>query len=152
MKVLFKCFVLYVFFSLPSLEMWVNGFLGTMVRLAIFFACYRGHLGPSGPKSRGREAPGVEKVEKESKKSPKSPKIVNFGLFFDFFDPRAGEATGTHFGTFFGLWARRAQMTPVAGEEDRKTRPTFLLHTSDVEYCWDQNYRGSGRMFPGMNS
>ena len=43
--------------------------------VAFFFACYTGHLGPSGPKSkkspkmgsRGREALGVDKVEKESK-------------------------------------------------------------------------------------
>ena len=47
----------------------------------------------------------------------------SFGLFFDFFDPQAREAPGTHFRTSFRLWARRAQMTPVAGEEDRK--PNF---------------------------
>ena len=66
---------------------------GISSKVAIFFACYRGRLGPSGPKSKkksengfpGPLGPGVEKVEKESKKSPKSPKIVNFGLFFDSF-------------------------------------------------------------------
>ena len=64
---------------------------------AIFSACYRGHLGPSGPNDQkksenGFPAPlgpggrkGRKRVEKESKKSPKSAMIVNFGLFFDSF-------------------------------------------------------------------
>ena len=53
--------------------------------------------------------------------SPKCQKIVNVGLFLDFFDPRGREAPGTHFRICFGLWARRAQITPVAGEEDRNS-------------------------------
>ena len=75
--------------------------------------------------SWGLSAPGAENVEKESKKSPKLTFFGPFGLFFDSFwtfsTPGAEsrrEAPGTHFRTFFGLWARRAQMTPVAGEED----------------------------------
>ena len=72
---------------------------------------FPGPLGPGGRKSRKR-------VEKESKKSKNSQFWTLFRLFFDFFDPRGREPI---FRTFFGLWARRAQMTPVAGEEDRKT-------------------------------
>ena len=68
--------------------------------LAIFFACWRDHLGPSGPTSqkspkmgsRVREAPAVKKVEKESKKSPQSQKVVNFGLFFDTFSTPGAES------------------------------------------------------------
>ena len=74
---------------------------------------FPGPLGPGGRKSRKR-------VEKESKTSKNSLFWTLFRLFFDFFDPRGWEAPGTHFRTFFGLWARTAQMTPVAGEEDRK--------------------------------
>ena len=67
--------------------------------------------------SRGREGRRSRKrVEKESKKSQNSQFWTLFRLFFN---PRGREAPGTHFRTFFGLWARRAQMTPVAGEEDR---------------------------------
>ena len=75
-------------------------------RVAIFFACYRGHLGPSGPKSRKvrKWVPGAksERVQKESKKSPKLT-ILTFGLFltpFRLFDPRAREPI---FGLFWTL-------------------------------------------------
>ena len=68
-----------------------------------------GPLGPGGRKSRKR-------VEKE----PKIDYFSTFWTLFRLFDPRGREVPGTHFRTFFGLWARRAQMTPVAGEEDRK--------------------------------
>ena len=81
----------------------------------------QGSFGPFGPKVQkksengfpGPLGPGVEKVEKESKKSrkrvQKAQKIVNFGLFFDSFSTPGAESP-----------PRRAQMTPVAGEEDRK--------------------------------
>ena len=94
--------------------------------VAIFFACYRGHLDPSGPKSKKSPkmgsrglAQGAEKVEKRVKNEYFDcfwTFRTLFRLFFDLFDP----APGTHFQTFVGLWAQRAQMTPVAGKEDRK--------------------------------
>ena len=89
------------------------------------FACYRGHLGFSGPKSkkspkmspRGLSAPGPKTSKTESKTSRNSQKIVEFDSFFDsILDPQGREAPGTHFWTFFRLWAGRAQMTPVAGK------------------------------------
>ena len=40
----------------------------------------------------------------------------------DFLDPRGQDARGTHFELFWPLWARRAQMSPVAGPE----RPNIL--------------------------
>ena len=58
--------------------------------VGILWPCYRGHLGPSGPKwqreseisSRGLSATGAQKVQKKkSKKSQNSWKIVGFDSF-----------------------------------------------------------------------
>ena len=96
----------------------------------------QGSFGPFGPKVGkrvrkwvpGASAPGPKKSKTESKKSQNR-------LFFNYFDffstpsstfgPLGREAPGTHFGLFFQLWARRAQMTPVAGKSFRK-RPQRL--------------------------
>ena len=66
--------------------------------------CVAGPSRPRVPKSRKR-------VEKESEIDYFWTFWTLFRLFFDFFDPRGREAPGTHFRTFFGLWAQRAQMT-----------------------------------------
>ena len=110
-----------------------------LARVAIFFACYRGHLGPSGPKSkkspklgsRGREGQKSRKrVEKESKIDYFWTFSTLFRLFFDFSTPGAERPREPIFWLFFGLWARRAQMTPVAGEEDRNEilHKVFVFH------------------------
>ena len=93
-------------------------FSDTSLSVAIFFARYRGHLGPSGPKSK-KVRKWVPRA-RGSKKSKKSAKLTNFltswtlfWLFFDFFfDPGAERPWEPTFGFFFRLWARRAQMTP----------------------------------------
>ena len=86
-------------------------------------------LGPPGPKkwafgaSRPQGSKEVEKSQRRVQKS-KEVKFGHFRRFFDFFDPQGQETLGTHFRTFFRLWVRRAQMTPVAGEEDLKAKVT----------------------------
>ena len=79
--------------------------------------CYRGHLGPSGPKLEiesenvfpGREGPKKSKTEsKKSQIDCFSTILTLFRLHFRLFGPRGREAPGTHFGLFFQLWARRA--------------------------------------------
>ena len=69
--------------------------------------------------SRGLSASGVERIESKSKKRVQKSNSQILTLFCNFFDPQGREAPGTHFWIFFRLRARRAQMTPVAGEEDR---------------------------------
>ena len=99
------------------------------------FACYRGHLGPSGPKwqresemsSRGLSAWGAQKVQNGVKKESRSTVFLTiltiltlFRLRFGLFGPLRPRGAGTHFGLSLPLWARRAQMTPVAGPENPK--------------------------------
>ena len=89
-------------------------------------------LRAQSPKKVRKWVPGAgrksrKRVEKESKIAYFSTFWTLFRLFFDFFDPRGREDPGTHFRTFFGLWARRTEVTPVAGEEDRKNRALFAL-------------------------
>ena len=64
-----------------------------------------------------------------SKKCPESPanKLLSlvFVSVFDFLGLRGREAPGTHFRLFLPLWARRAQMTPVAGPENLKLLDIF---------------------------
>ena len=82
-------------------------------------------LGPSGPKSkrslkmspRGLSAQGGPKVQNGVENESKSTIFYLFQLVFDsildFLDPRGREALGTHFQTFFRLWAQRAQSRPL---------------------------------------
>ena len=75
-----------------------------------------GPLGPGGPKSPKRSRKRV-KIDYFSTISTRSR------LRFELFGPRGREVPGTHFRTFFRLWARRAQMTPVAGKRAPNTGP-----------------------------
>ena len=100
---------------------------------AIFLAPYRSHSGPLGPKSqksrkkgsRGLSAPGPKKVEKSRKEVEKRVKNNLFSTFFNFFStffqPFLALGPGNLFSTFLGFRARRARMTPVRGQEDRKS-------------------------------
>ena len=85
----------------------------------------------------------------ESKKS--KVKNSQYGTLFRLFRLfRRREAPGTHFRLFFGLWARRAQMTPVAGEEDRNSgfngrilfkEPNIHVLTAPRQISWcTENY------------
>ena len=69
--------------------------------------------------SRGLSAPRPKSSKMESKKSQNSWKNSLFWLFFDsifdFLDPGAERPWELILGLFFHLWARRAQMIPVAG-------------------------------------
>ena len=62
---------------------------------------------------------GPQKVEKGVEKESESTVFQLFWLFFDsifdFLGPGAERPQELIFGLFFQLWARRAQMTPVAG-------------------------------------
>ena len=95
--------------------------------IAISLTPYRGHLGPSGSKSKksrkqvpSLSAPGSKKVEKKSKKrsktSQKQPFFSRpFQPFFRPFNPGA-ERPRNLFSTFLGFQAQRAQMTTVRGQ------------------------------------
>ena len=88
---------------------------------------YRGRLGPSGPKwqkesefqmsSQGLSALGAQKVLNGVEN--KSTILATFRLCLDFLGP---EAPRTHLGLLPPLWARRAQMTLVAGKSFRNER------------------------------
>ena len=93
------------------------------------FGLLQGLLGPFGPKvekknsesdSRASRPRGSETVRNESKTSRNSLKIVVFDSFLDsildFSEPWGRKAPPFHFRTFCRLWARRAQMTPVADQ------------------------------------
>ena len=79
--------------------------------------CYRGHLGPSGPKwqkdfeisSRRLSTLGAQKVENESKSALL---WLRFGLF----GPLGLRGLRTHLRLFLPLWTRRSQVTPLAGK------------------------------------
>ena len=51
-----------------------------------------------------------------------TPDLTLFQFRFRLFGPRVREGPGTHFRTLFQLWARRAQMTPVAGKTPEFTK------------------------------
>ena len=100
--------------------------------IGIAWPCYRGHLGPPGPKLEkesenefpGPLGSGAQKVETGVEKESKS---IVFQLFWHFFDsvfdflgPGAERPRKLIFRLFFQPWARRAQMTPVAGKRFRK--------------------------------
>ena len=102
---------------------------------------YRGHLGPSGPKlekslkmSSGAERRRGPKSRKLSRNGVKNRLLfftiwALFRLRFRLFGPRSREVSGTHFRTPFQLWARRAQMTPVAGKVFATLRAQRLKHS-----------------------
>ena len=117
-------------------------------RVGIFWPCYRGHLGPSGPKVAKRarnEFPGP--LGPGGLNSPKqSRKRVNIVQSFSYFasfltplrllwTPRGREVPGTHVGVFWLLWARRAQSGQKSGQE-------FLQGKSSLESPYPPN---SGR-------
>ena len=87
-------------------------------------ALLQGHLGPSGPKWQKESETSSRKVPNGVENESKLTLFQLFWLFFDsvwdFLGPRGREAPGTRFGLFSTLWARRAQMTPVAGQSFRK--------------------------------
>ena len=117
-------------------------------RLAKTLARYRGHLALRAKSwkksrkmsSRGLSTSGSKKSQTESKKSQNRP-------FFNYFDsfstpfstfwalgPR--DPGNSFFRLFFQLWARRAQMTPVAGPGNPSKRhihfKTFSGHRPGV--------------------
>ena len=90
--------------------------LASWSRLGNAWPCYRGHLGPSGPKLQVDSefengfpgpfwAPGPKKSKTESKKSQNrlfSTILTPFRLRFGLFGPRGTEGPGTHFRTLQG--------------------------------------------------
>ena len=79
-------------------------------------------FGPSG-EFPGPLGPAAQKVENGVEKESKLTVFQLFWLFFDsgfdFLGPGAERPRELIFGLFFQLWARRAQMTPVAGKSFR---------------------------------
>ena len=93
--------------------------------IAKTFACYRGHLGPSGPKlENGSEneflgplGPGIQKVETESKKSQNRRFFNYFNSVsspFSTFWARGREAPGTHFRTRFPTLGAKGPNDPCS--------------------------------------
>ena len=83
-------------------------------------------------------------LEKESdlEKESTSTGFQLFWLFFDsIFNFLNRQSPGTHFRTFFQLWARRAQMTPVAGKS--------FCKPPDVNRTRFQGFRDGHRVLQG---
>ena len=79
--------------------------------------------GPLGPRT-----PKVENgVEKESKSIVFQLLWLFFDSVFDFLGPGAERPRELIFGLSFQLWARRAQMTPVAGKSFRNQLQSSLV-------------------------
>ena len=112
------------------------------VTIRFSLAPYRGHSGPSGPKSQKsrQKVPGafrprgqkrLKKVGKRLKKSKQGCFWLVVDLFFDFFwtsfDPGAERPREPFFDFFWGLRARRARMTPVRGQGDCNSRRALSI-------------------------
>ena len=80
--------------------------------------------------SLGLSAPEPKKSKTESKRSQNSWKTVNFDSFSTpfstFLGPGAERPQELISRLFFQLWARRAQMTPVAGKSFRNSRKGYF--------------------------
>ena len=83
---------------------------------------------------------------------PKIQETVSFGLFFGsfltlfrLFGPLGARGPRDPFSNFFGVWARRAQMTPAAGEEDRKVN----ILTSKIDVTSKRKYHSISRRRTG---
>ena len=101
------------------------------------FCPLQGSFGPFGPKVAKRAR--NEFLGPLGLRGPKSPKRIRkrvtvdyfstilalFRLHFGLFGP-----PGTHFGLSLPLWARRAQMTPVAGPENPSPGVNLLCQAS----------------------
>ena len=83
--------------------------------------------------SRRLSAPEAQKVQngvgEKVKMVEKELILTRFRLRFALLGPHTREAPGTHFGFFLPLWARRAQMTPVAPDNPN---PGLIQHVLTV--------------------
>ena len=92
-------------------------------KVGIPWTCYIGHLGPSRPKLEKESetalpdhpAPEAQKVRNGVDKDPRSTVFQLFWFFFNSVFDFLGRPRELIVG-LFQLWARRAEMTPVAGK------------------------------------